>query len=54
MTRAIKSVRMRRACSTHVASHTNAYKICVRKPEAKKPLVRPRRRTENGIEKYHK
>jgi hypothetical protein len=39
---------MGRICSTH-GEKRNAYKILMRKPEGKRPIGRPRRRSEDNI-----
>jgi hypothetical protein len=46
--RIIKSRRMRWACSTN-GEKRNAYRILVGKPEEKRPLGRPRHRSEDNI-----
>jgi hypothetical protein len=44
---------MGKACSTHGAKR-NAYIVLVGHPEGKRPLGRPRRRSEDNIKMYLK
>jgi hypothetical protein len=36
----------------HIGEESKVYKVLVLKPEGRRPLVRPRRRWENGIRMY--